>query len=442
MRVLAVLLLISGAAGAQEYVRVSPRDARYLELTDGRPYIPVGLNMIGGPDFEQWAEWVNALADQRGNYIRVWLSNPLWDVEHAQSGVYDEERARRIDAMLELCRRRGVRVKMTMEHFRSIGGGRQAWADKPLHHVSNGGTAADIADFFNGPASRARFVKKIHWYQQRYGSRPEIYGWELWNEVNAVNGAMRPGGPDVMAWTEAMLGELHKAFPRNLAMQSLGSFDTARVRELYARHSRMPGNDVAQVHRYLDPGAELGVCRGPVDVLAADAVRELLAMKTGKPVVLAESGAVEARHSGPSKLYREDKRGLILHDVLFAPFFAGAAGPGQIWHWDQYVAANNLWHHFDRFAQVVEGIDPAAEHFEPSMEPHERLRIYRLRGKRTTLLWLRDSRSGEVEGATVKAEGKRARVFDPWENRWTEVKARNGRLALPRFTTSLAIVMK
>lgn len=442
MVLIALLLLTGAAAGAEEYVRVSPRDARYLELSDGRPYIPVGLNMIGAGNFERWSEWLNALADQRGNYIRVWLSNALWDVEHERSGVYDEEQARRIDAMLELCRRRGVRVKMTLEHFRSIGGGRQAWADKRLHHIANGGTAPDIAGFFNLPPSRRRFIEKIGWYQRRYGDRPEIYGWELWNEVNAVNGAMRPGGPDVMAWTEVMLGELHRAFPKNLAMQSLGSFDTGRVRELYARHSRLAGNDLAQVHRYLDPGAELAVCRGAVDVLAADAVRELLAMHPGKPVLLAESGAVEARHSGPSKLYAEDPRGLILHDVLFAPFFAGAAGPGQIWHWDQYVAANHLWHHFDRFAQVVEGIDPAAEGFTPSMIEHARLRIYRLKGRRTTLVWLRDSREGRVEGVELKAEGRTARVFDPWENRWSTMRARGGRLKLPAFSTSLVVVMK
>ena len=42
--------------------------------------------------------------------------------------------------------------------------------------------------------------------------------------------------------------------------------------------------------------------------------------------------------------------GIILHDVLFAPFFAGAAGPGHCWHWNVYVDRNNLWHHFARFA--------------------------------------------------------------------------------------------
>src|SRR5215471_7201197 len=110
----------------------------------------------------------------------------------------------------------------------------------------------------------------------------------------------------------------------------------------------MPGNDIAQVHRYLDLGASLDACKGPVDVLAAEAVRELLAFQPGKPVILAESGAVEPRHSGPFKLYTADQDGVLLHDILFAPFFAGAAGPSQIWHWDAYVAKNGLWQHFRR----------------------------------------------------------------------------------------------
>src|SRR6185312_7979666 len=104
---------------------------------------------------------------------------------------------------------------------------------------------------------------------------------------------------------------------------------------------------------------------GPVDVLAADAVRELLSYRPGRAVILAESGAVEPRQAGPCKVYAADREGMLLHDILSAPFFAGAAGAGQIWHWDAYVAANNLRHHFGRFAQVVRGLDPAAEGFEP-----------------------------------------------------------------------------
>jgi hypothetical protein len=441
------------AAEPRGLIRVSPRDARYLELSTGQPYIPVGLNMIAPPraatEADSWrvfAGWLDALAANGGNYIRVWLSNPFWDTEHERSGVYDEAQARRIERVLELCRARGIRVKMTLEHFRSIGGGRQAWADKPLHHVANGGTAESIADFFDGERSRARFREKIAWFGRRFGVREEIYGWELWNEVNAV------AGGDYLAWTRAMLPELRQAFPGQLVMQSLGSFDTARVRDKYREHSLTDSNDLAQVHRYLDLGAQLEVCRGAVDVLAADAVRELISYGVKKPALLAESGAVEARHTGPFKLYEADKQGVILHDVLFAPFFAGAAGAGQIWHWDSYVAKNNLWWQFGRFAEVVKGLDPAAESFQPSLDEQARVRVYALKGRKKSLYWvrdkentwmseLRDGRAPEaITGMEVAVKGRKARVYDPWAGKWSQAQVKGGKVELPEWKRSIVVV--
>ncbi|MBZ5584442.1 MAG: cellulase family glycosylhydrolase [Acidobacteriia bacterium] len=462
MRKLLLLLalsVIASAAGPDDaYVRVSPRDHRYLELTDGSPYIPIGLNMIApgntrdGEDaaLRGFEEWISSLAANGGNYIRVWLSSPFWDVEHEKSGVYDAEKAKRIDRMLDLCRKYHVRVKLTMEHFRSIGGGRQAWADKPLHNVTNGGPAQSMADFFDGEASRTQFKRKIAWYRDRYGDQPIVYGWELWNEVNAVTGK-----GDILAWSQLMLGALHQAFPKNMAMQSMGSFDDARWRELfYRQNSTMPGNDIAQVHRYLDLGARLDICHGPVDLLAADAVREIAGYNPGRPIVLAESGAVEPSHSGPFKLYSKDKDGILLHDILFAPFFAGAAGVGQIWHWDAYVAPNNLWWQFGRFAQVVKGLDPPAENFEPAMAEHDRLRVYLLKGKRTVLAWCRDKqntwetelRDGQkpevLKGIAVNlgiSKARSVKIYDPWTNRWTNGKIKNGKVALPQFSRSIVI---
>jgi hypothetical protein len=454
--VIALILVLLAAplvAAESSYVRVSPRDHRYLELSDGKPYIPVGLNMISPPYAKTEEEslrgldgWLSNLSSNGGNYIRVWLSNPFWDIEPEKCGVYDSSKAARIDRMLEMCRKHGIRVKLTMEHFRSIGGGRQKWADKPLYDIANGGTAKSIADFFDGELSRAQFKRKIEWYAQRYGDQPIVYGWELWNEINAVSGG------DYLAWTEVMLPELHKRFPKNMAMQSLGSFDTERVRDRYRRHSTMMGNDLAQVHRYLDLGASLEVCKGPVDVLAADAVRELLSYNPDRPVVLAESGAVEPKHAGPFQYYRADREGTLLHDILFAPFFAGAAGAGQVWHWDVYVAGNNLWFQFGRFAEVVKGLDPPAEEFKPTMIEHERLRIYALKGKKTTLIWCRDKRNtweselknGEkpevLNGIELSLPSKGAvRIYDPWANRWSDSKPRNGKITLPPFSRSIVI---
>jgi hypothetical protein len=155
-------LPVNAAAGADSsapFVRVSQRDPRYLELADGRAYIPIGLNLIApdgarGPGetngLARMDEWMQQLAANGGNYIRVWLSSPFWDVEHERAGVYDEARARRIDQMLDGARRHGLRVKLTLEHFREMSDQpRQRWANKPLHLVANGGTATNMADFFN-----------------------------------------------------------------------------------------------------------------------------------------------------------------------------------------------------------------------------------------------------------------------------------------------------
>jgi len=467
-----VPLCLSGIAPEQDnggpFVRVSPRDPRYFELSDGRPYIPIGLNMIAPPGRDekqalaQMGEWMRTLSDSGGNFIRIWLSNPFFDIEHAKSGVYDEDKARRIDAVLAMARKYNIRVKMTLEHFRHLGDGRQQWAGKPIHHVSHGGPAKDIVDFFASPVSREQFKKKLDWYARRYANDPTVFAWELWNEFDAVQEMWKPEtwqqGGVALDWTQVMLGALHERFPKALATQSQGSFDLDRKTQTYRTLCLIPNNDVAQVHRYLDLGAKLEVCHGPVDVLAADAVTTLVQFNPGKPVLLAESGAVEPSHSGPFKLYERDKAGIILHDVLFAPFFTGAAGPGHCWHWDVYVAKNNLWWQFGRFARAVKDIDPAAEGFRPILIEHPRLRIYALAGRHTFLAWCRDAQNTwqtELAGnkepdrltdqsidlsADIVPKGSPAiRVYDPWTDTWSEGRIDNGRLSLPAFSRSVVI---
>ena len=443
----------SGAA----FVRVSPRDPRYFELSDGTPYIPIGLNLVGPPGsgLAGMETWLRKLSANGGNYARIWLSNPFFDVEHGKSGRYDSERAKRIDDLLALARKYGIRLKLCTEHFRHLGEGTQTWAGKPQHLLANGGPARDTADFFKGEAGRRQYKSKLAWYADRYRDEPMVFGWELWNEMNAVRvDVWRP-------WSAEMLPELHRLFPKNLAMQSLGSFDREQTRDSYRDLCELPGNDVLQVHRYLDQGASWDICHGPVAVFAAEAVGELRSFGVRKPVLLAESGAVEPRHSGPSKLYAKDREGMILHDVLFAPFFAGAAGPGHIWHWDVYVDRNDLWHHFGRFAAVVKGLDPPAESLEPFELPHPRLLILGLRGRHTTLLWCRDRqntwRTELVEGKPpellrqirvdlgpepTSPPARTIQTYDPWSNVWRAATLEGSAIMLPEFRRSLVIRLK
>ena len=228
---------VSQISAAESFVRVSPRDSRYFELSDGKPYIPIGLNMIAPPGRDEkqalatMEDWMWKLSANGGNYIRLWLSNPFFDVEHAKSGVYDEDKAKRIDAVLALARKYNIRVKMTLEHFRHLGDGKQTWAGKPIYHVSQGGPAKDIADFFANPASREQFKKKLDWYAKRYGDDPDDLCLGALERVRCGPGHVEARGVAAgrlgSGLDAEMLDALHQRFPKNLAVQSLGSFDTA-----------------------------------------------------------------------------------------------------------------------------------------------------------------------------------------------------------------------
>jgi hypothetical protein len=441
---------------ANAFVRVSPRDPRYFELSDGSCFIPIGLN-VSYPNVEdknqglaQMQQWLTKLSENQGNFICVGLSHEFWDVEHTKSGQYDRQKARRIDRLLSMAENYNIRVKFTLEHFRNLED--NSPFGKPIHHVSRGGTATNTTDFFTGQQSREQFKKKLDWFSKRYVNEPTIFGWELWDEINTV------AGQGCNEWTELMLGELHSRMPRHLAMQSVSSLDIGDVLSTYRIICRIKSNDVAQVHRYLDLGAVLKVCHEPVDILASDAVSELRAFNLHKPILLSKCGAFEPGRSSPFKLYEKDKDGIILHDFLFAPFFAGAAGPGQMWHWDTYVDKNSLWYHYARFAKAVEDIDIPAENFKPVQVKHSRLRVYALEGTDTIIVWCRDSNNDwqselkqgiapqivhnalvDLSQIATSFEKARVRTYDPWKDKWTDVQTGGSTIILPDFKRSIIV---
>ena len=450
---------------ANRYIQVSTHNSSYFSFPDGSPYIPVGINMInpsgrysGKPDsaFYEIEQWMKNLSENGGNYIRVWLSNSFWDMEE-EAGKYNEEKVRRIDRFIEMARKYHLRIKLTLEHFRSITlqENPQQWATKFAYHKSHGGPFDSVRQYLTSSEGQQLFLNKVDFYRKRYGSDTLFFGWELWNEMNAMS---VPKDSAFFAWNEKMLATVKQYFPGQLVMQSLGSFDGEYAKPLYKKMMSIPANDVAQVHRYLDPGAEMEVCHAPMDIICTSAVKDLLAYHLPKPVMLAETGAVEPHHAGPSKYYSKDTAGILLHDILFAPFFTGAAGTGMSWHWESYVHKNNLWYHYRRFNEVIKGIDPITESFIPSFEETGSLRIYVLKGRKTTLLWLRDKSNNwqsELEKGIppqilhgvyvnlaelgITSPPKKINIYDPWKNLWTGVSGNGSIITLPDFKRSVAI---
>lgn len=446
------------------FVRISRSDSRYFELSNSKTFIPIGPN-ICFPRFETEEEKVFALYeaqfkklhDNGGNYTRVWLSAPFWEVEHEQAGKYDPEIVARLNRLLELAEKYQIKIKFCLEHFRKIEQGPPSALNlipfsKHIYADKHGGPLPVVSDFFNTKTGRELFLNRTKFLAGLYGTNSQVFAWELWNEINAVG-----SDSDYIQWTETMLKELRPMFPQSMIVQSMGSFDRENVRDMYRRLTTMPGNDIAQIHRYLDPAAELEICRGPMDLLAADTITELQKYNEDKPVLLAEIGAVEYKHAGPSVLYKSDKEGTLLHDSLFAPFFSGAAGPGQPWHWTYYIDLNDIWWQFGRFAEAIKNFDPVAEKVVPIRLDQQHFRAYALKGKNTVLIWIRDMNSNwktELvekinppvnQGITFDcwpmhtAENTKVSIYDPWTNKWTPGELISNKISLPPFIRSLVI---
>ena len=453
----------------KHFIRVSSTDSRYLEYDDGRPFVPNGANLCfprrlreEEAVFGYYEELFSSLGRNGGNFARIWLSSPFFEVEPERQGKFDPARRRRIAKVAELALKHGIKLKLTLNHFRSLSDQPQPekfpGAANFVNHVyarNGGGSFDSIDEFLSSPEGDAVFLAKLDFLAEAFRSEPAIMAWELWNEVNCT-------GPFELwsRWSERMLPELKRRFPNHLALQSLGSYDSIGGNRIYRWLGALEGNEIVQAHRYLDPGAELDVCRGPMDLLCRDVIEELRRNNPARPAILAETGAVESRHSRPSRLYDVDTHGMLLHDGLFAPFFSGAAGPGHIWHWDYYVDKNDVWYQMKRFANAVSGFDPVKEKPVPVKVFDEHIRSYALIGNRTALIWCRDAMNdwkSEFEenippavkkGIIITLDDffdcekiKSIQVYDPWKDSWQKLHPGTV-IELPDFRRSLVLEIK
>ncbi len=467
--IIILFLMIFGgeifSAEQETFVRVSKENPEYFELSDGTPWIPIGVNLCILRDVDSKGTKYNIveteeglrkmefyfrkLHENGGNYARIWLSCPFFEIEQERVGHYDEKQIHHLSEVLKMAKKYDIRLKLCFEHFRNLGENNQN--DLFTKSIYKTNPPSNIGEFVRSEVGKTYFLNRCKKYAEYFKDNPNVFAWEIWNEVNCI--------PDSVFWTESVLGPVHKIFPKNMVIQSLGSLDS---RSYYTNATfipimKMPENEVVQVHRYLDPGAQLNVCRGPMDRLAADMVKSIRARVPDKPILSTEMGAVEKSHSGPSKLYSLDKEGILLHDILFTPFFSGAAGSGHCWHWNVYIEKNNLWWHIGRFAKAVKDINPIKERFVPFEFEEDFYIIYGLNGRSHVLLWLRSQEDNwktelvdRISPKTYtnveiklpfKKYGPIERVigYDPWTDTEIPLEIKQEKVMIPKIKRSIVL---
>ncbi len=346
------------------FVRVSPEQPEHFQFESGAPYVPIGINLfvisrLGAPPppdrLARCIGWIDRLADNGGNFARLRMDSWWLAIEgpadpksgFAGPGRYNQETAWIIDRIYEKARRRGVRIMHCMDNANAnVNAPRQPWRERYNFYLRKyGGTCDRPEDFWENKGAERNFLNRLRYAVARWGADTSVMSWEFWNEV-----VCRPDNIDrVAAWHARMARRLLALDPyRHPITTSVAVHSVESAAPIW----KLPNLAINQTHLYNAP-----------DLAAAFAERlEAIRGRYGKPFFFGEFGP-SARDG--RMVY--DPEGVGLHNGLWAPMFAGAAGPAAFWYIESFMAPRGQFTQFRPLAAFVKFIpwnDPALRPLE------------------------------------------------------------------------------
>lgn len=435
------------------YVEVSKKDKRYFSYTDGTPFFWLGINLCfpafysisSGQEFgytsdsetiglRQYERWLKKCAQNGVNVVRLWLGHVYWSPDTEDIYKLNDSQWAKIDMIVALARKYKIKLKLTLEHFRTFG---EILLPKPFHKVlrDKDVLCQSMEEWMTDERWANAWLYKVHELAKRYSGDTTVCMIELWNEMNAISTKDKS---IMVKWNEKMLPKVKALFPRQLVTNSLGSLDSEKTQKHY-RDFCWDATEVMQVHRYLDQGAKLDVCRGAIIPSVKEAFDFMLTDE--KPLLLAETGAVNNCHSGEFKYYPADDRGIIFVDCVYTPIFLGSAGCGNIWHWESYVENKKLFKYFSPLKQLTDGIDFANESYKAIDASTTDAHVLLLKGKTNCIGFIRNKKDTwfsylrddtdvcPIKELKLDLGASAAELYPIWQEDTSSVRITNGSVA-------------
>lgn len=327
---------VRGAKPAPGFLRVGSNDKAF-EFDDGTPYFPVGLNTCWGKSTFDYDRWFEKLAENGGNCARLWL-NPmfLFALETKDRlGHYNSDAAWRVDYVLNLAEKYGIRLMFCIESFNSVRIEPEypRWNESP-YNTANGGPCATPSEFFSSPVARKLFLQRLRYIVARWGYSSNVFCWELWNEVDLAD---KYDSIAVRHWHVEMARYLKDVDPnRHLVSTSFANSEGDSLIDA------LPEIDFVQTHNYgaNDLAAELSVWNIEKD------------RRYKKPHFIGEFG-LHWQGTGNEK----DKSGSHIREAIWASAVSRSAGTGMTWWWDTYIDPQELWQLYKPLSQFVADVE-------------------------------------------------------------------------------------
>lgn len=436
------------------FIGVKGKDKRYFSYSDGTSFYSVGINMAfpracgvsDGKEFglsgnvkymglRQYERWFKKCSENGVNVARVWMGHDYFSPDTEKADVFDAAQFTKIDMLLDLAKKYGIKLKLTIDQFRWFFYDKKnnsnvfRYFNKNLY--LNGEKCSSAKEWLTSDKWKEAWLNKIREFAKRYAADTEIFAIELWNEMNCLGEVWGQLYSEIYAWNEEMLPKVKKLFPDTMITNSIGSLDSE---EVLGNYNAFCWNkcDFKQMHRYLDQGGMYTDTRNnPIEMLQYGVKR---VKKENMPFFVAETGAVNNHHSGEFKYYSCDDRGMIFVDCVYTPVFLGCAGCGNIWHWDErYVESKNLYKYYKPLKNMLNGVDFQNEEFEPQDFSDDKLYIFILNGKTVSLGFIRNKSDSwknvlrdlkepqTVEEKSISLSGKTVIDYKIWEDDSTKI---------------------
>ncbi len=313
------------------FIRVSKIDPHYLAFDDGTGFFAIGHNLPGYHTSRQLAdEALRKFAAAKENYNRWWLYSYNLGLEWGDRlGVYKQERAARLDWLMEWGQELGLYYMMcldTHQDFRTTG-----WERNP-YNAKNGGPCAHPGEFFTNEQARALYKKRLRYLVARWGYSPHVLAWEFGNEMEGWENS-----PDSvkLPWHREMSDYLAAIDPyRHLITTSFWSHTG------FPEYWQLPNIDIVQTHLYTNNDGNV-----------AEPVREMSLKQWrsfAKPHIFGEFGI----RSGAGTA-EKDPKGWAIHNALWAGLTSFCAGGPMPWWHENYIEPHNLYFHFTALANFV-----------------------------------------------------------------------------------------
>lgn len=365
--------------GAHGFLRVDPRNPRYLAFDDGTPFFAIGLNLAWWKEdpIGDYARWFDALQANGANAARVWMAPQSFGLEWKDTPLGDYtarlDRAHYLDRVFEMAEARGIYIQLTLLDYSQFSlNVYPLWHDNP-YNAANGGPCARPRDFATDPRARELFKQRLRYIAARWGYSTHLLAWEWWNEVNFTEmvetALLKP-------WIEEMTAVLRAFDPyRHLVTTSYSVPGDPHI-------WNMPEIDVIQRHEYT--GEDAGWFK-PIEGGRA-LFRQLKDIEL-KPLIIGEFAATFTYES-PNALNND---GVQFHNGLWAAAFNGFASTAMYWWWDTLVEPANLWRHYKGISEFLRGEDLALLAAMPvSVNQADRAIALALGRSDRVLIWLRN----------------------------------------------------